>query len=42
MNYNISLISSNKNQMGGRKTEEQKAETTKKVVVRKQTQALFL
>ena len=28
--------------MGGRKTEEQKAETTKKVVVRKQTQALFL
>lgn len=38
--HNIQL--NNKNQIGGRKTEEQKAETTKKIVVRKVTQSLFL
>lgn len=38
--HNIQL--NNKNQMGGRKTEEQKAETSKKMVVNKVTQALFL
>ena len=38
--HNIQL--NNKNQIGGRKTEEQKTETTKKIVVRKQTQSLFL
>lgn len=42
MNYNIPLLNNKQNAMNGRKTEEQKAETTKKVVVRKQTQALFL
>lgn len=42
MNYNIPLLNNKQNAMNGRKTEEQKAETTKKVVVRRQTQALFL
>ena len=42
MNYNISLINSKQHPVGGRKTEEQKAEVTKKYVVRRQTQALFL
>lgn len=38
--HNIQL--NNKNQIGGRKTEEQKAETSKKMVVNKVTQSLFL
>lgn len=38
--HNIQLT--NKNQIGGRKTEEQKTETTKKIVVNKVTQSLFL
>ena len=39
--HNIPL-SSSKNAIGGRKAEETKAETKKKVVVRRSTQALFL
>ena len=35
MNYNIPLLNNKQNAMNGRKSEEQKAETTKKVVVRK-------
>ena len=42
MTYNIPLLNNKQNPMNGRKSEEQKTETTKKVVVRKQTQALFL
>jgi len=41
LNNNISL-QSKQGPMGGRKVEEAKTETKKKIVVRKQTQSLFL
>lgn len=41
LQYNISLAQ-NKNAIGGRKAEDTKVEATKKMVVRRQTGALFL
>ena len=41
LNNNISL-QNNKNTLGGRKVEETKAETKKKIIVKKQTTSLFL
>lgn len=41
MNNNISLVN-NKGALGGRKVEETKTETKKKIIVRKTTQAVFL
>ena len=41
MNYNISL-QQNKNALGGRKAEDTKVETTKKMVVKRETLTLFL